>query len=91
MDMHVGLISKAISMDGLTSSLKIAADSAPHLTIATALPPIHVGLVLRSSNAPIHIESTRSLRYVDPKTLRNLNAMRLSDVPVGAGIDSKEE
>ena len=91
MEMPVSIVGKAVSLNDLANRLKITSSSNPHLTIATALPTIRAGLVLRSSDVPLRIESMRSLRYVDPKTLRSLNTMKLNDVPVGTGFDSKEE
>lgn len=86
MTMPVSIIGKAISLNGLINGLKITSSSTPHLIITTALSPIHAGLVMKSSNVPLRVESMRSLRYVDPKTLRNLNTMKLNDVPVGTGV-----
>ena len=86
MTMPVSIIGKAASLNGLMNGLKITSNSAPHLIIATALSPIRAGLVLKISNVSLHIESMRSLRYVDPKTLRSLNTMKLNDVPVGTGV-----
>lgn len=91
MEIPVSIVGEAISLSGLANGLKITSISAPNLTIATALPPIRAGLVLQSSDVPLRIESMRSLRYVDPKTLRSLNTMKLNDVPVGTGAGSKEE
>lgn len=86
MEMPVSIVGKAVSLNGLANRLKITSSSNPHLTIATALPTIRDGLVLSSSDVPLRIESMRSLRYVDPKTLRDLNTMKLNDVPVGTGV-----
>lgn len=86
MAMPVSVVGLAVSLNGLTSGLKITSSGAPHLIIATAISPIRAGLVLKSSDVPLRIESMRSLRYVDPKTLRDLNTMKLNDVPVGTGV-----
>lgn len=86
MAMPVSIVGKVVSLNGLTNGLKIISSSAPHLIITTAISPIHAGLVLKSSDVPLRIGSMRSLRYVDPKTLRDLNTMKLNDVPVGTGV-----
>ena len=86
MEMPVSIVGKAVILNDLANRLKITSSSNPHLTIATALPVIRAGFVLKSSNVSLHIESIRSLRYVDPKMLRDLNTMKLNDVPVGTGV-----
>lgn len=86
MAMPVSIIGNAVSLNGLTNGLKITSSGTPHLIITTTISPIHVGLALKSSDVPLRIKSMRSLRYVDPKALRDLNTMKLNDVPVGTGI-----